>query len=82
MADFDYNTRREITRKRQAALDKRIEKLSGNDKELAKEVKGRERMGSVTLRVAKEFYSKPEKKPSQWFNQKDCCRVCGPTRRC
>lgn len=70
MADFDYNTRREITRKRQAALDKRIEKLSGNDKELAKEVKGRERMGSVTLRVAKEFYSKPEKKPSQWFNQK------------
>ncbi|MDE7249456.1 MAG: hypothetical protein K2N82_06110, partial [Lachnospiraceae bacterium] len=49
----------------------RIQKLSGQDKELAQELIGQS--GSrreMVSQIAKQFYAQPEKKPSQWFNQR------------
>lgn len=71
MVGFDYNTRRAVTLKRIQELEKRIEKLSGHDKELALEVAGRLKDGkNRTGRIAREFYANPDKKPSEWFGQK------------
>lgn len=71
MKVFDYNTRREITNRRKAELERRIQKLSGNDKELAQELLGQPgRSGEQIRKIAKQFYANPEKKPSQWFEQK------------
>lgn len=72
MAEFDYNTRRAITKKREEELDKRIQKsgVSGHDKELAAEIRGREWNGKRITRIGQEFYHYPEKKPSQWMKQK------------
>lgn len=38
MAEFDYNTRRVISDRRKAELNRRIEKFAGRDRELAREV--------------------------------------------
>lgn len=72
MAGFDYNTRRAITKKREEELEKRIQKsrVSGNDRELAAEIRGREWNGKRMTRIGQEFYHDPGKKPSQWMKQK------------
>jgi len=71
VAEFDYNTRREISKRRKEELEQRIRKLSGHDKELAKEIVENGRNGGEQAdEVAKLFYAKKEKKPSQWFEQK------------
>lgn len=71
MAEFDYNTRREISKKQRAELDRRIEKLSGHDREIAKEIVEQGRNGGEQIdRIVNVFYAKEEKTPSQWFKQK------------
>ncbi len=71
MKVFDYNTRRVITNRRKEELDRRIQKLSGQDKELAQELIGQSgSRGEMVNQIAKQFYAQPEKKPSQWFNQR------------
>lgn len=71
MKAFDYNTRRVITNRRKEELDQRISKLSGHDKELAKELTGQSNgRGEMVSRIAKQFYAQPGKKPSQWFDQR------------
>ena len=71
MAEFDYNTRREISKKLRAELEKRIEKLSGPDKELAKEIVEQGRNGGEQIgRIVKLFYTKEENTPSEWFAKK------------
>ncbi len=71
MKVFDYNTRRVITNRRKEELDRRIQKLSGQDKELAQELIGQSgSRGEMVNQIAKQFYAQSEKKPSQWFNQR------------
>ena len=44
MGEYDYNTRLEITRKRDKDLEQRMKKakLTGHDRELAREISNRE----------------------------------------
>lgn len=71
MAEFDYISRRNITLQRNEDLEKRIQKLSGHDKELALEIMGRNVNGSQQVtRIAGQFYRSEGKKPSEWFRQK------------
>ena len=42
MAEFDYNTRRAITDRRKEELNRRIERITGRDRELAREVADRD----------------------------------------
>lgn len=71
MAEYDYNTRREISNRRKQELEKRIGKLSGQDRELAEELAKQGRaVGEQIDRIVNEFYGKEEKTPSQWFLQK------------
>lgn len=71
MAEFDYGTRREISRKLKEALDRRIGKLSGQDKELAMELTAQNLNGDGQIgKIAREFYLDVQKTPSQWFLQK------------
>lgn len=74
MAEYDYNTRREISNRRKQELEKRIGKLSGQDRELAEELAKQGRaVGGQIDRIVNEFYGKEEKTPSQWFLQKGFC---------
>ena len=71
MKAFDYNTRAKITNRRREELNQRISKLSGNDKELAKELTGQSGgRGEMVSQIARQFYAQPEKRPSQWFSQR------------
>jgi len=71
MAEFDYNTRRAISNRLKGELERRIQKLSGHDKELAKELVEQGRYGGEQVnRIVKQFYAKEGKIPSQWFEQK------------
>lgn len=71
MGEFDRNTRRVIADGRKKELERRIQKLSGNDRELALELVGQYGAnGEKVGRIAREFYAKKEKTPSQWFKQK------------
>lgn len=75
MAEFDYNTRRVISDRRKAELNRRIEKFAGRDRELAREV-AEKNGGEKTTQVIKSFYD-GDCTPSGWFRKKDCCRVPG-----
>ena len=71
MAEFDTNTRQAVTKRRKEELNRRIAKISGQDKELAEELAagyydGREQVN----RIAEEFYADGKKSPSDWFNRK------------
>lgn len=70
MAEYDYNTRSAITKKRREQLEQRIRKLPGHDKELAEEIAGQLGSGEQIGRIAAQFRMQKEKKPSQWFRQK------------
>ena len=65
MAEFDTNTRQAVTKRRKEELNRRIAKISGQDKELAEELAagyydGREQVN----RIAEEFYADGKKSPS------------------
>lgn len=69
MAEFDNNTRREITDRLKEELNRRMRKLSGADRELAQELVSQSYGGGDQVgRIAKQFYGTDEK-PSQWFEQ-------------
>ena len=68
MAEFDYNTRRAITDRRKEELNRRIERITGRDRELAREVADRDG-GEKTAQVIKSFYE-GESTPSGWFRKK------------
>ncbi len=68
MAEFDYNTRRAITDRRKGELNRRIERITGQDRELAREVADRNG-GEKTAQVVKSFYE-GESTPSGWFRKK------------
>lgn len=68
MAEMNWETRRKIAQKREEAFEKRREKLKGEERELALALNRGYFAGSEQLRkIQEEFYSHPEKKPSQWF---------------
>ena len=73
MGEYDYNTRLEITRKRDKDLEQRMKKakLTGHDRELAREISNRELSGKNITKAGEEFYKNEEKKPSDWIRQKD-----------
>jgi hypothetical protein len=72
MADFDWNSRNKITKNRMKLLEERIEKLSGEEKALALELKNEQAGGSeILLKIAGEYYANPDKKPSEWFQPKN-----------
>ncbi|MCI9283060.1 MAG: DUF4132 domain-containing protein [Lachnospiraceae bacterium] len=72
MADFDWNSRNKITKSRMKLLEERIEKLSGEEKALALELKNEQAGGSeILLKIAGEYYANPDKKPSEWFQPKN-----------
>ena len=68
MAEFDYNIRRAITDRRKEELNRRIERITGQDRELAREVADRNG-GEKTAQVVKSFYE-GESTPSGWFRKK------------
>ncbi|NBH71407.1 DUF4132 domain-containing protein [Clostridiaceae bacterium] len=68
MAEFNWNSRNEITKSRMKALEGRIGKLSGEEKELALQMKNGQTAGSEIIgRIAREYEADPKKKPSEWF---------------
>ncbi len=68
MGDFSWNSRAEITKERKRQLEKRIEGLSGNEKELAYDLlNGRTASGEGLGRIAAGYQKNRNKKPSQWF---------------
>ena len=68
MGDFNWNTRMEITKKRNEALEKRIQHLKGKDRELAFLLKDGKLAGSqILLGITRQFYEDKNKRPSQWF---------------
>ncbi len=72
MAEFDYNTRMEITRRLEKEREERMRKsgISGRDRKLAEEICRQELNGEEINGISEEFYRDPEKKPSQWMKQK------------
>ncbi len=72
MAGFGWNSRNEIGKKRIKALEERIGKLSGEEKELALQIKNSQMGGSqIILRIAREYEADPKKRPSDWFRPKN-----------
>lgn len=72
MADYDYNTRQVIREKLKNSLEKRIHKLSKNDRILAEEIICQHNgNGEQVIRIGRQFYAQKEKKPSEWFHQKE-----------
>ena len=71
MADYDGTSRLAIRKELERQLQKRIEKLSGHDRELAQAlVKSQAEADRLIGRIAGGFYGDKGKKPSQWFGQK------------
>lgn len=68
MAEFDYNTRMAITNRRKEELNRRIERIAGQDRQLAREV-AEQNGGEKTAQVIKSFYEKGST-PSGWFRKK------------
>ena len=68
MAEFDYNTRMAITNRRKEELYRRVERITGQDRQLAKEVADRN-VGEKTAQIIQSFYEK-EITPSGWFRKK------------
>ena len=58
MGEYDYNTRLEITRKRDKDLEQRMKKakLTGHDRELAREISNRELSGKNITKAGKEAF--------------------------
>ncbi len=69
MADFDYNTRSAITKRRQEELERRMRALSGEDRKLAQEIQSRSG-GEQIGRIAAQFRARKELTPSRWFLRK------------
>lgn len=68
MAEFDYNTRAAIDRKRREERERRISKLSHTDQQLARELAGVSGTGSSLINSeAGKFYGDPSLTPSRWF---------------
>ena len=74
MAEFNYMTRKVISDRLRESLERRIDRLSGHDKELAWEIAGYSRKDGkswgVLGKIEKQFYAEEKKTPSQWFRQK------------
>lgn len=68
MAEFDYNTRRAVTDRRKEELNRRIERITGWDRQLAREVAD-QNGGEKTAQIIKSFYEE-ESTPSGWFRKK------------
>lgn len=69
MAEFDNNTRKKITDGLKEESNRRIGKLSGQDRELAQELISQSYGGGAKVtRIAKQFYG-TNQKPSQWFEK-------------
>ena len=74
-AEFNYNSRQNITKMRSEQLKERIRRLTGEDKKIAEALlKSGGRYCNVTdpgiREVAELFYQNPGMKPSDWFGKK------------
>lgn len=74
-AEFNYNSRQNITKMRSEQLKERIRRLTGEDKKIAEALlKSGGRYCNVTdpgiREVAELFYQNPGMKPSEWFGKK------------
>lgn len=70
METFDYNTRRAVTDRRKEELNRRIRKISGQDRELALELAGQSGSnGEKVGQIVRTFYEE-KKTPSQWFKKR------------
>lgn len=68
MADYDYNTRAAIDRKRQGEREKRISKLPAIDQQLARQLTGSSGTRSDLISSeTKRFYGDKSLTPSKWF---------------
>ena len=68
MADYDYNTRAAIDRKRREEREKKISRLPAADQQLARELTGSNQTRSSRLSSEiGRFYSDPALTPSKWF---------------
>ncbi len=70
MAEYNYNTRMEITRSLEWKSGIRKAGISGEDKKLAEEISGQAWGGEMIRKISAEFYRDPAKKPSQWMQKK------------
>ncbi len=70
MADYDYSSRREITNRRTEALNERLKQVAAEDKKLAKAIAENAGFADEIVKVQREFWDDPRKKPSQWFDKK------------
>lgn len=69
MAEFDYNTRQAISDRRKEELNRRIGKITGQDRELAQELAGQTGSGKKVDQIMRTFYEKGST-PSGWFKKK------------
>lgn len=67
MADYDYNTRAEISKKLDSEREQRILKLPKKEQELAREIAARYGKHTQIHKIAQLFYADKERKPSAWF---------------
>ena len=82
-AEFNYNSRQNITKMRTERLKERIRRLTGQDKKIAEaRVKSGGRYCNTTdpgiREVVELFYQDPGMRPSGWFGK----RGPGPTAGC
>ena len=73
--EFNYNTRNNITNRREEELKKRTARLTGEDKCIAKDLADSGRhsfnpQSKEVLAILESFYRDPGKKPSSWFGRK------------
>ncbi len=71
MADFTYQTRRELTQRRKDAQRKRIEQYAGKDRKLVLETHDGYRVDDAAVAaMVRQFLKETAKKPSEWFLQR------------
>ena len=67
MGEYDGNTRAAIDRARKTERDRRLGRMSGQDKELAVDLLGNGIGGEAISGAVTRFYKAEELTPSQWF---------------
>nr|MDE6924789.1 hypothetical protein [Acetatifactor sp.] len=67
MADYDLQTRKAISDRLREQRDKRMQKLTAGERELAHEILYGANSGRQTDRIIELFRARREIKPSQWF---------------
>ncbi|MCI9124370.1 MAG: DUF4132 domain-containing protein [Eubacterium sp.] len=67
MADYDYNTRAEISKKLDSEREQRILKLPKKEQELAWEIAARYGEHKQIDKITRLFYEEKGRKPSAWF---------------